>query len=114
VVSWRLWNAPSDYAKLLRRLQQRRCAETGARLWKTCEVDHRVPLFRVWREHRDMEWPVLLSFWGLPNLQVINRDAHTAKCAAEAGTRRRAILPAARPRESGDPVLGPGFPLARE
>jgi hypothetical protein len=46
VVSWRLWNAPSDYAKLLRRLQQRRCAETGARLWKTCEVDHRVPLFR--------------------------------------------------------------------
>ena len=35
VVSWRLWNAPSDHAKLLRRLQQRRCAETGARLWKT-------------------------------------------------------------------------------
>jgi hypothetical protein len=64
-------------------------AETGARLWKTSEVDHRVPLFRVWREHRDMAWPSLLSFWGLPNLQVINRDAHTAKCAAEAGTRRR-------------------------
>jgi len=89
VVSWRLWNAPSDYAKLLRRLQQRRCAETGARLWKTSEVDHRVPLFQVWREHRDMDWPSLLSFWGLPNLQVINRDAHTAKCAAEASTRRR-------------------------
>src|SRR3954469_19003290 len=89
VVSWRLWNAPSDYAKLLRRLQQRRCAETGARLWKTSEVDHRVPLFRVWREHRDTDWPSLLAFWGLPNLQVINRDAHTAKCAVEAGTRRR-------------------------
>ena len=28
-------------------------------------------------------------FWGLPNLQVINRDVHTANCAAEAGTRRR-------------------------
>jgi hypothetical protein len=89
VVSWRLWNAPSDYAKLLRRLQQRRCAQTGARLWKTSEVDHRVPLFRVWREHREMDWPPLLAFWGLPNLQVINRDAHTEKCAAEAGTRRR-------------------------
>jgi len=91
VVSWRLWNAPSDYAKLLRRLQQRRCAETGARLWKTSEVDHRVPLFRVWRERRDMDWPLLLAFWGLPNLQVINRDAHTAKCAAEASTRRRVV-----------------------
>ena len=89
VTAWRLWNAPSDYAKLIRRLQGRRCAETGGRLWKTSEVDHRVPLFRVWREHRDMDWPSLLAFWGLPNLQVINRDAHTAKCAVEAGTRRR-------------------------
>ena len=81
--------APSDYALLLRRLQQRKCAETGGRLWKTSEVDHRVPLFRVWREHREMDWPSLLGFWGLPNLQVINRDAHTAKCAVEATTRRR-------------------------
>ena len=89
VTAWRLWNAPSDSGLLLRRVQQRRCAETGGRLWKTSEVDHRVPLFRVWREHRDMDWPALLGFWGLPNLQVINRKAHTAKCAAEASTRRR-------------------------
>jgi hypothetical protein len=92
VVAWRLWNAPSDHARLLRRLQQRRCAQTGARLWTTSEVDHRVPLFRVWREHRDMAWPALLSFWGLPNLQVINRDVHAEKCAAEANY--RAIAPA--------------------
>jgi hypothetical protein len=71
-------------------LQARRCAQTGARLWKTSEVDHRVPLFRVWREHRAMAWPALLSFWGLPNLQVINRDVHAEKCAAEATSRRRA------------------------
>jgi hypothetical protein len=89
VTAWRLWNAPSDYAKLLRRLQGRKCATSGARLWKTSEVDHRVPLFRVWGEHRDMAWPALLRFWGLPNLQVINRDQHTEKCAAEANTRRR-------------------------
>lgn len=89
VTAWRLWNAPSDQAKLLRRLQQRTCAQSGARLWKTSEVDHRVPLFRVWREHREMAWPALLSFWGLPNLQVINRDVHAAKCAAEATSRRR-------------------------
>ena len=89
VTAWRLWNAPSDYAKLLRRLQGRKCATSGARLWKTSEVDHQVPLFRVWGEHRDMAWPALLAFWGLPNLQVINRDQHAEKCAAEANTRRR-------------------------
>jgi len=55
-----------------------------------------VPLFRVWREHRDIDWPSLLSFWGLPNLQVINRDAHTDKCAAEAQTRRRRAAVIAR------------------
>jgi hypothetical protein len=84
VTAWRLWNAPSDYVKLLRRIQQRRCAQTGKRLWKTAEVDHRVPLFQVWRERRDTPWPELLAFWGLPNLQVINRDVHAQKCADEA------------------------------
>ncbi len=29
----------------------------------------------------------LVAYWGLPNLQVINRDAHVAKCAAEARSR---------------------------
>jgi hypothetical protein len=93
VVAWRLWNAPSEETRVLRRLQARRCAETGGRLWKTAEVDHRVPLFRVWSEHRDTPWPRLLDYWGLPNLQVINRDAHAAKCADEAkyrGEARRA------------------------
>src|SRR5262245_11602299 len=84
VVAWRFWNAPSDHAPLLRRLQARRCAETGGRLWKTAEVDHRVPLFRLWAEQRDTAWPRLLDYWGLPNLQVINRDVHVAKCAEEA------------------------------
>jgi hypothetical protein len=30
----------------------------------------------------------MLSFWGVPNLQVINEDAHAAKCLAEAQARR--------------------------
>lgn len=89
VVAWHLWNAPSDHAKLLRKLQGRRCATSGARLWKTSEVDHRTPLFRVWRQHRDLAWPQLLDFWGRPNLQVINRDAHVEKSAAEASARHR-------------------------
>jgi spore coat protein A len=64
-------------------------AQTGGRLWKTAEIDHRVPLFCVWRERRDTPWPELLSYWGLPNLQVINRDVHAAKCADEAKARSR-------------------------
>ena len=55
------------------------------------EVDHKLPLFKLWREHRDMPWPRLLGFWGLPNLQVINRDAHAQKCAEEARSRREPV-----------------------
>ena len=101
VVAWRLWNAPSDYDRHLKRLQSRRCATTGKRLWKTAEVDHRMPLFRVWREHRDSAWPVLLAFWGFPNLQVINREVHVAKCADEA-TYRGLSRASARDSDLGD------------
>ncbi|HVY58555.1 MAG TPA: hypothetical protein VHA77_11955 [Xanthobacteraceae bacterium] len=95
VVAWDFWNAPSDYVQVLRRVQARRCAGSGKRLWKTAEVDHRVPLFQVWHEHRDVPWPGLLAFWGMPNLQVINRDVHVQKCAAEANLRRALVDPVA-------------------
>ena len=74
--------------RVLRKIQQRRCAQSGGRLWRTAEVDHRVPLFLVWREHRDTPWPKLLDYWGMPNLQMINRDVHVEKCADEANWRR--------------------------
>ena len=89
VAAWKFWNAPSDHVRLLKRLQERRCRETGKRLHKSAEVDHRVPLFRIWQEHRDTPWPQLLGFWGMANLQVINREAHAAKCAGEANYRHR-------------------------
>lgn len=92
VAAWKLWVAPSDQASMLRRLQGRKCPRTGQRLLKTAEVDHRVPLFRVWRDYRDLDWPDLLSFWGMPNLQAINRAAHVEKCASEAGDRVRPEL----------------------
>jgi hypothetical protein len=84
-----IWTAPSDHARLCG------VASTALRpkrrtLWRNAEVDHRVPLFRVWNEHRETPWPKLLGFWGLPNLQVINRENHVAKCAGEAGDRSAA------------------------
>ena len=90
VIAWQFWNAPSGEASLLRRLQARRCAQSGGRLWKNAEVDHRVPLFRVWSDYRHTPWPALLDYWGLPNLQVINREVHAAKCADEARERSAA------------------------
>ena len=87
VAAWRFWAAPVDVAPVLKRVQGRRCRESGRRLLRTAEVDHRVPLHRVWRERRDETWPDLLAYWGAPNLQVINRDAHLAKCAREATLR---------------------------
>jgi hypothetical protein len=92
VIAWNFWSAPSGHVRLLKRMQERRCRESGKRLLKSAEVDHRVPLFRVWQEHRERPWPELLGFWGVPNLQVINRDAHAAKCAAEASYRSLARM----------------------
>ena len=90
VAAWKLWIAPSDQTRLLRKLQGRRCPETGTRLLKTAEIDHKVPLYRVWRDQRAQPWPHLLRFWGFPNLQAINRAGHTGKSSAEAGERVRA------------------------
>ncbi|PSC05813.1 hypothetical protein SLNSH_07505 [Alsobacter soli] len=87
VTAWKLWTAPSDFVAPLAKLQQRRCAASGKRLLKTAEVDHRTPLFRVWRDFRDAPWPDLLGYWGAPNLQVINRAAHVEKCGDEAAER---------------------------
>jgi len=42
----------------------------------------------VWSEYREAPWPELLDYWGLPNLRMINRDVHAAKCATEAQDRR--------------------------
>jgi len=89
VAAWELWTAPSDHVRYLRRLQNHRCALTGARLAKDAEVDHRVPLFQVWRggERAERAWPALLIYWGVPNLQVINRSAHVEKCGLESASR---------------------------
>jgi hypothetical protein len=86
-VAWKFWTAPHLQTPVLKRVQRFRCALTGKRLPAVSEVDHRVPLFRVWRKHRWEPWPRLLQYWGLPNLQVITREAHLAKCAAEAEDR---------------------------
>lgn len=92
VAAWKLWTDPNGHAPLIRRLGRRRCGVTGQQLSRTVEIDHRVPLVTAWREHRQTPWPALLRFWGIPNLQAVNRDAHRAKSACEAAHRARARM----------------------
>jgi len=101
VTALQLWVAPSSHAKALRKAQQHRCAATGKRLLRSAEVDHGEPLYRVWRTRRDTPWPELLAFWGRPNLQVVNRAAHVAKCAEEAAERAGARRLSASPPDGG-------------
>ena len=71
------------------------------------------PCSRSGDDYRDRPWPALLAFWGVPNLQVINRSAHVEKCAQEAGERRVRVIPAIADRlpqtvyrpEGSSPVL---------
>lgn len=89
VAAWKFWTQPVTGLRPLKLRQGRRCAETGRRILKDAEVDHRLPLFQVWRDERERPWPELLAFWGTPNLQVVNRKAHAEKSGAEAGARAR-------------------------
>ncbi len=68
-------------------------------------MDHRVPFFAVWSEHRSRPWPELLAFWGAPNLQVINKAAHLEKCADEAAERAKRRMTVSPPPENsaGEP-----------
>ena len=105
VVAWQLWSAPAGHLNALKLRQKRRCPITGRRLLRSAEVDHRVPFFAVWSEHRSRPWPELLAFWGAPNLQVIDKAAHLDKCADEAAERARRRIPTPCPAESntGEP-----------
>jgi hypothetical protein len=99
-VAWQLWTAPAEHLRTLKLRQNRKCASTGRRLLKSAEVDHRVPLFAVWAEHRARTWPELLTFWGAPNLQVINKAAHLEKCAGEAAERSQRRVAMSDPVEN--------------
>jgi hypothetical protein len=105
VVAWKFWTVPGAHRKLLSRLQGRRCALSGSRLLRTAEVDHRVPLFQVWRDYRDRPWPELLYFWGLPNLQLVNSAMHDRKSVDETRTRAAHRSAAGLPGSGGP--LGP-------
>jgi hypothetical protein len=53
---------------------------------------------------------LLRVYWGLPNLQVINRDAHAAKCAIEARTDDPRLC---ANTDSGNPAMTDGDSVSK-
>jgi hypothetical protein len=53
-------------------------------IWGTKPVSHGFGVSLLLCDHRNDGWPQLLNYWGLPNLQVINREVHVTKCTIEA------------------------------
>jgi hypothetical protein len=96
---------PNDYRDLLIRRQAGVCALSGDLIdvpfrEDAVDVDHRVPLYRVARDHADEPWFRLIRFWMTGNLFAVTRAAHLIKCADEA--RERA---GRRPAAAGQPGL---------
>lgn len=91
VSTYTLWTKPSDFTELLVLRQGERCALSNSSIplpySRHVDVDHKVPLFRVARDHADEPWHELICFWGFGNLRAVTHAAHLAKCAAEARER---------------------------
>ncbi len=85
---------PNDIAGLLILKQKGICTVTGEPIGPparpyviSADVDHKVPLFRVARDHATEPWFELLRFWLLGNLRAITHEAHLVKCRDEARER---------------------------
>ena len=86
----RLWTAPARTTGYCADYSQGN-VPTGRRLLKTAEVDHHMPLFRVWREQRDTPWPTLLNFWGVRPSGNQSRGAR-GEMLDEANYRRKVAI----------------------
>lgn len=94
VTTYFLWTTPSKYARALIWRQKGLCAMTGESLLgpngiRTVEiqVDHKIPLYRVAREHGALPWFEQLRFWGLGNLRALSVLGHKIKNEMEAAER---------------------------
>lgn len=88
-----IWRDASWAARYLARRQGGRCPITGEALLRNdilmgdVEVDHVVPLWRVRFDGAQYQWPDVLRFWGIANLQTLSNAGHKIKTAREAKER---------------------------
>lgn len=85
--AFRLMTAPRDFEMFFRRRQGNRCSLSGVLLGETVDIDHMIPLYRVYRDFGHLDPDELVGFWGPANLRAVDPVAHKEKCAFEARER---------------------------
>lgn len=82
-----MMQAPSNYSNFFKERQNGLCAITQDPLNDDCDIDHIIPLYRVYRDFGHLPIDQIVGFWGPWNLRAITLDAHKVKNAYEAKER---------------------------
>ena len=84
-----LMRNPYDFANFFHDRQNGICSLSGERLGdiSNIQIDHVIPLYRVYRDYRDYPIKDLLVFWGPDNLRAVTKEAHKIKSKYEAAER---------------------------
>ena len=86
--AYRLISTPNEYGKFFKERQNGICAISGQPLIEGLyDIDHIIPLYRVYRDFGHIPVLDLIEFWGPGNLRAITQDAHKNKNRYEAGER---------------------------
>lgn len=84
-----LMTKPSEFSDFFIDLQDGLCAISGILLEdaKRIDIDHIIPLYRVYRDYSHLQPEQLVQFWGPRNLRAISNKSHKKKNIFEAAER---------------------------
>jgi len=83
-----MMQAPNSYNKFFKERQNGLCAITGEKLVSNeYNIDHMIPLYRVYRDFGHLPLDEIIGFWGPKNLRAISLEAHKVKNKEEAEER---------------------------
>lgn len=85
--AYRLMTSPAEFSQVFYDRQGGFCALTNDPLSDSYDIDHIIPLYRVFRDFGHLEQDELIGFWGPGNLRAITKEAHKRKNAYEAAER---------------------------
>lgn len=96
--AFRMMQTPNEFANFFKDRQNNICAITGVSLAGTkYNIDHMIPLYRVYRDFGHLPIDQIVGFWGPKNLRAISLKAHAAKNKHEA--RERSSYAGKRPSD---------------
>lgn len=87
--AYRLMRNPFDYWKYFYDRQNGICSLSGESLGEknNIQIDHFVPLYKVYRDYRDYPIEDIMVFWGPDNLRAVTKKAHKIKSKFESAER---------------------------